>query len=87
MTTKTDLVKNAHISASPPVGMAFYPSVESLQLNGNSNAGKGLKPYADTLTTTLNKWAQAEASTYRVFAEGGIDDQTGLAMVTLNLWH
>lgn len=48
-------------------------------------AGYGLKTYADTLTTTLNKWAQTEASEYRVCAEGGTDDSTGLAMITLNL--
>jgi hypothetical protein len=46
-------------------------------------AGQGLKMYGDTLTTTLNKWAHSEGSTYRVYAEGGVDDQTGLAMVTL----
>ena len=46
-------------------------------------AGQGLKMYGDTLTTTLNKWAQFEGSTYRVYAEGGVDDKTGLAMVTL----
>jgi hypothetical protein len=47
-------------------------------------ADQGLKAYADTITETLNKWAQSEGSAYRVFAEGGTDDQTGLAMVTLN---
>jgi len=48
-------------------------------------AGGGLKVYADTLTTTLNKWAQSEGSQYHVCAEGGTDDGTGLAMVTINL--
>ncbi len=48
-------------------------------------ADHGLKVYADTLTATLNKWAQTEGSAYRVFAEGDIEDQTGLVMVTLNI--
>ncbi len=47
--------------------------------------GLGLKAYADTLTATLNKWAQAEGSTYRVSSEGGTDEQTGLGMLTINL--
>lgn len=46
---------------------------------------EGLRAYANTLTTTLNTWAQTEGSDYRVQAEGGTDDQTGLAMVTINL--
>lgn len=49
--------------------------------------GIGLKLYADTLTTTLNKWAQAEDSTYRICAEGGTDEKTGLMMITLSTVH
>ncbi len=48
---------------------------------------RGLAAYADTLTNTLNTWAKAEGSTFRVCAEGGTDDQTGLAMVTVRLAH
>lgn len=48
-------------------------------------ASKGLGAYADTLTNTLNSWAAAEGSSYRVHAEGGTDEQTGLAMVTVKL--
>lgn len=48
-------------------------------------ASQGLSAYADTLTKTLNTWAKTEGSHYRVCAEGGTDDQTGLAMVTLTL--
>lgn len=48
-------------------------------------ASKGLRAYADTLTNTLNKWAQEEESSYRVCAVGGADDQTGLAIVILSL--
>jgi hypothetical protein len=46
---------------------------------------QGLVAYADTLTTTLNTWAQTEGSNHRVRADGGTDHQTGLAMVTLSL--
>jgi hypothetical protein len=46
---------------------------------------EGLVAYADTLTTTLNLWAQTEGSSHRVRAEGGTDAQTGLAMVTIRL--
>ena len=48
-------------------------------------ATQGLAAYAITLTKTLNSWAQAEGSSYRVCAEGGTDEQTGLAMVTVRL--
>lgn len=48
-------------------------------------ASQGLSAYADTLTKTLNIWAKTESSRYRVCAEGGTDDQTGLAMVTLTI--
>ncbi|MDM8523599.1 N-6 DNA methylase [Desulfococcaceae bacterium HSG8] len=46
---------------------------------------QGLKAYADTLSRTLNQWARAEGSDYCLCAEGGIDKETGLAMVTLRL--
>ena len=46
---------------------------------------QGLAAYADTLTKTLNTWAKAEDSRYRISAEGGTDNLTGLAMVTLSL--
>ena len=46
---------------------------------------QGLVAYADTLANTLNTWAQTEGSSHRVRAEGGTDDQTGLAMVTIRL--
>lgn len=45
--------------------------------------GERLKLYADTLTDTLNEWAQAEGSKYRVSAEGCIDNKIGLAMVSV----
>ncbi len=48
-------------------------------------ASQGLAAYAVTLTKTLNSWAEAEGSIYRVQAEGGTDEQTGLAMVTLKI--
>lgn len=48
-------------------------------------AAQGLKAYADTLTKTLNLWAQVEDSDYHVRTEGAIDEKTGLAMVTVCL--
>jgi hypothetical protein len=48
-------------------------------------ATQGLAAYADTLIQTLNTWAKTENSHYRVRAEGGMDGQTGLAMVTISL--
>jgi hypothetical protein len=48
-------------------------------------ASQGLEAYANTLTNTLNTWAETEGSSYRVHAEGGADEQTGLAMITVKL--
>ncbi|MCP4628949.1 MAG: hypothetical protein GY850_36395, partial [bacterium] len=48
-------------------------------------ASQSLGAYANTLTNTLNTWAEAEGSGYRVHAEGGTDEQTGLAMITVKL--
>jgi len=48
-------------------------------------ASQGLAAYADTLTQTLNSWAEAEGSNYRVRAKGGMDNKTGLAKVTVTL--
>ncbi|MDY6837477.1 MAG: N-6 DNA methylase [Thermodesulfobacteriota bacterium] len=48
-------------------------------------AEKGLGAYADTLATTLNSWAKTEGSRHRVRTEGGTDDDTGLAMVTVHI--
>jgi len=48
-------------------------------------ASQALGAYANTLTNTLNTWAEAEDSSYRVHAEGGTDEHTGLAMITVKL--
>jgi len=45
----------------------------------------GLGVYADTLTDTLNSWAETEGSQYRVKTKGGMDENTGLSMVTVDL--
>ncbi|MCX6873909.1 MAG: N-6 DNA methylase [Verrucomicrobia bacterium] len=45
----------------------------------------GLRAYADALTSTLNSWASAQNSSWRVTADGGVDAESGLAMVTLTL--
>ncbi|MDX2511990.1 MAG: hypothetical protein QNK25_08090, partial [Desulfobacterales bacterium] len=48
-------------------------------------ASQALGAYANTLTKTLNTWAEAESSSLRVHAEGGSDEQTGLTMVIVSL--
>jgi hypothetical protein len=48
-------------------------------------ASQALGAYANTLTNTLNTWAEAESSSYLVRAEGGTDAQTGLAMITVKI--
>jgi hypothetical protein len=45
----------------------------------------GLRAYADALTSTLNSWASEHNSSWRVTAGGGVDAESGLAMVTLTL--
>lgn len=74
-------------SSTPPTWRS--PQAVTLELIENSSvepyASQGLKAYCNTLTATLNDWAQAERSKYLVCAEGGIDNQTGLVMVTIRL--
>ena len=43
----------------------------------------GLQTYADVLASTLNSWAIDQNSHWRVYAEGGIDQSSGLAMVAV----
>ena len=43
----------------------------------------GLQTYSDALVSTLNTWAEEQNSPWRVSAEGGVDEESGLAMVTL----
>lgn len=50
-------------------------------------ASKGLAIYADTLTSTLNSWAQVEGSDHRVKATGYSDARTGLTAVSIELTH
>ena len=67
----------------------WSPQTVTLEPVHHSNVepyvSKGLSAYADTLTETLNGWAREEGSHHRVYAEGGIDEQTGLAVVTVKL--
>jgi hypothetical protein len=46
---------------------------------------RGLAVYAETLAETLNTWAKDRGSNFRVRPSGGIDKESGVAMVTLNL--
>lgn len=74
-------------SSTPP----SWRSVQTVTLNPTEKAKakpyniQGLRAYADILTNTLNSWAETEGSSYRVRAEGGADEQTGLAMVSVSL--
>jgi hypothetical protein len=43
--------------------------------------GFGLKPYADTISETLNGWA---SGSLRITAWGGVDTKLGIGLVTLN---
>jgi hypothetical protein len=68
-----------------------WHSGKTVTLNPVENANvepyteQGIQAYADTLTKTLNIWARTEGSNNHVRAEAGIDEQTGLAMVTIYL--
>lgn len=46
---------------------------------------RGLAVYAETLAETLNTWAKDRGSNFRVRPYGGVDKESGVAMVTLNL--
>ena len=48
-------------------------------------ATHGIATYANTLTRTLNTWAEIEGADLRVRAEGGTDRRTGLATVIVSL--
>ena len=45
----------------------------------------GLRSYADTLTSTLNDWAKERQSDWRVNADGWIDEESGLAMLRVQI--
>jgi len=46
---------------------------------------RGLAVYAETLAETLNTWAKDRGSNFRVRPSSGVDKESGVAMVTLNL--
>ena len=57
-------------------------AVSSCKVNGYEN---GLAAYAETLAGTLNSWATERGSKFRVRPSGGVDEASGVAMVTLDL--
>ena len=72
-------------SATPPnPDVTDLPTLQSIKEGCPvfSYAG-GLKVYADALADTLNQWAEEQESSTRVSATGGIDEESGLAMVCL----
>ncbi|MFA5203705.1 MAG: N-6 DNA methylase [Lentisphaeria bacterium] len=46
---------------------------------------RGLAAYADMLTSTLNGWARERKSAFQLRATGGVDPDSGLALVSLTL--
>lgn len=75
-------------SSTPSEARAETMDLPTLQL---VSAGKvqgyqqGIVAYADTLTGTLNNWAEERGSDFRVKAAGGVDETAGVAMISLSL--
>ena len=83
-----DTVNISIPSSTPSESQADRFNLPTLQPVSKSNIKgyeKGLSIYAETLTSTLNSWAQSYGSDFRVTSFGGVDRDAGIAMVTLNL--
>nr|VFK56927.1 MAG: N-6 DNA Methylase [Candidatus Kentron sp. TC] len=73
-------------SATPGSRRSSIPTLDPVEKTRvASYKKKGFCAYGDTLARTLNRWAEEEGSRYRVRAEVGIDESTGIAMATLRL--
>ncbi len=71
-------------SATPPRMDSPIPAQQPIQNNSLSVYRAGIEPYASTLADTLNEWAAQAKGTVRVSPVGGIDKDTGLAIITLH---
>ena len=81
-----DTIQIFEPSATPTSWYNPTPALNSVQNTKISPyATQGLQAYADVLTDTLNSWANMGGSDYRVCSKGGIDDETGLVIVTVHL--
>jgi len=72
-------------SATPHCLDASIPTLEPIHKNTLPVYRNGLTAYAETLADALNGWAAQMASPVRVSASGGVDDQAGLALISLEL--
>ncbi len=75
--------KSATPSSADEVDIPTIVPVD--QCDGIPGYENGLQTYADSLASTLNSWAIDQNSRWRVYAEGGIDESSGLAMVALKI--
>lgn len=73
--------KSATPSSADEVNIPTIVPVD--QCDGIPGYANGLQTYADALASTLNFWAIDQNSCWRVYAEGGIDESSGLAMVAV----
>jgi hypothetical protein len=73
-------------SSTPPDAERLnIPTLQPVSRTKISGYESGLTVYAETLTNTLNTWANERGSNFRVSSTIGTDSQSGMAMVTLNV--
>ncbi len=70
-------------SATPNKRSEQIPTLEPINRTAIISYASGLEAYAVTLSSTLNEWAEQAGGSTRVCATGTIDQQAGLAMLTL----
>ncbi len=80
-----DTIEISIPSSTPTNWDSFVPAQEPIRSSSVGLYGEGLKAYADELTSTLNEWSSYQQSDYLVTASGGVDRNTGLAMVSLEI--
>ncbi|MFH0784981.1 MAG: hypothetical protein V2B20_23915, partial [Pseudomonadota bacterium] len=83
-----DTVNISIPSSTPSEAKASRFDLQTLQpINSCKVKGyeRGLAVYAETLAETLNTWAKDRGSNFRVRPSGSVDQESGVAMVTLNL--
>lgn len=78
-----DTVEISIKSATPHRIDSDIPTLKPIHKNSLSVYRAGIKVYAETLAETLNEWATQVKGSVRVSPAGGIDEQAGLAIVSL----
>lgn len=82
----TDTVNVFIPSSTPPNSECIdLPTLQPVVSATVPGYEQGLARYAETLTSTLNSWAKERNSDFRVSPTVGIDNASGVAMVTLSL--